>query len=181
MPARLPRCRPSGSLCPGQGRRTPGPKNPDGDKRSADTARRRLTSVICDRWYCGSREIYAKRQQDLRDRQRRQAKGDERAGVCPRARRWVPTAKYDPQDSGIRHHRGREWPGRYHCGTKRYPPKPGRRRAWGLSATLLASCMGLAILSTLGKGVGQTTLEFKISLVRPTTPETGLIIAEGLC
>ena len=49
----------------------------------------------------------------------------------------------------------------------------------GLSATLLDSCMGLAIQSTLEKGVGQTTLEFKISLVRPITPETGLIRAEG--
>ena len=39
---------------------------------------------------------------------------------------------------------------------------------------------GLAILSTLDKGVGQTTLEFKISLLRPITPETGLITAEGV-
>jgi uncharacterized protein (TIGR00369 family) len=50
----------------------------------------------------------------------------------------------------------------------------------GFSATLLDSCMGLAILSTLEKGLGQTTLEFKISLVRPMTPETGPIRAEGL-
>ena len=50
----------------------------------------------------------------------------------------------------------------------------------GLSATLLDSCMGLAILSSLEKGVGQTTLEFKISLLRPITPETGLITAEGV-
>ncbi|MDR3469409.1 MAG: PaaI family thioesterase [Xanthobacteraceae bacterium] len=49
----------------------------------------------------------------------------------------------------------------------------------GLSATLLDSCMGLAIQSTLDKGVGQTTLEFKISLVRPITPATGPIKAEG--
>ena len=49
----------------------------------------------------------------------------------------------------------------------------------GLTATLLDSCMGLAIQSTLDKGVSQTTLEFKISLVRPITPETGLIKAEG--
>src|ERR1700722_17866818 len=41
----------------------------------------------------------------------------------------------------------------------------------GLSATLLDSCMGLAIQSTLEKGVGSTTLEFKISLVRPITPD----------
>jgi uncharacterized protein (TIGR00369 family) len=50
----------------------------------------------------------------------------------------------------------------------------------GLSATLLDSCMGLAIQSTLEKGVGSTTLEFKISLVRPITPETGLVRAEGV-
>jgi uncharacterized protein (TIGR00369 family) len=50
----------------------------------------------------------------------------------------------------------------------------------GFSATLLDSCMGLAIQSTLEKGIGQTTLEFKISLVRPITPETGLIKAEGV-
>jgi uncharacterized protein (TIGR00369 family) len=50
----------------------------------------------------------------------------------------------------------------------------------GLSATLLDSCMGLAIQSTLEKGVGQTTLEFKISLLRPITPETGVIMAEGV-
>jgi uncharacterized protein (TIGR00369 family) len=50
----------------------------------------------------------------------------------------------------------------------------------GLAATLLDSCMGLAIQSTLEKGIGQTTLEFKISLVRPITPETGIIKAEGL-
>ena len=50
----------------------------------------------------------------------------------------------------------------------------------GLAATLLDSCMGLAILSTLEKGIGQTTLEFKISLVRTITPETGLIKAEGV-
>jgi uncharacterized protein (TIGR00369 family) len=50
----------------------------------------------------------------------------------------------------------------------------------GLSATLLDSCMGLAVLSKLEQGIGQTTLEFKISLVRPITPETGLIKAEGI-
>ena len=49
----------------------------------------------------------------------------------------------------------------------------------GLTATLLDSCMGLAIRSTLEKGVGSTTLEFKISLVRAITPETGRIRVEG--
>jgi len=49
----------------------------------------------------------------------------------------------------------------------------------GLTATLLDSCMGLAIKSTLDKGINSTTLEFKISLVRAITPETGQIRAEG--
>jgi uncharacterized protein (TIGR00369 family) len=50
----------------------------------------------------------------------------------------------------------------------------------GFAATLLDSCMGLAVQSTLEKGVGQTTLEFKISLLRPITTETGAIKAEGI-
>jgi len=50
----------------------------------------------------------------------------------------------------------------------------------GLAATLLDSCMGLAIQSTLEKGFGSTTLEFKISFLRPITPETGLIRAQGI-
>ncbi len=49
----------------------------------------------------------------------------------------------------------------------------------GLTAAVLDSCMGLAIHSMLERGVGSTTLEFKISLVRPITPETGQIRAEG--
>ena len=40
--------------------------------------------------------------------------------------------------------------------------------------------MGLAIQTTLAKGLAQTTVEFKISLMRPITPETGPIRAEGL-
>ena len=50
----------------------------------------------------------------------------------------------------------------------------------GLAATLLDSCMGLAVRSTLPKGTSSTTLEIKISFVRPITPETGLIRAEGV-
>jgi len=49
----------------------------------------------------------------------------------------------------------------------------------GLAATMLDSCMGLAIQSTLEKGIGSTTVEFKMSFIRPITPETGLIKAEG--
>jgi uncharacterized protein (TIGR00369 family) len=39
--------------------------------------------------------------------------------------------------------------------------------------------MGLAVQSTLDKGLAQTTVEFKISLIRPITAETGWIKAEG--
>jgi uncharacterized protein (TIGR00369 family) len=49
----------------------------------------------------------------------------------------------------------------------------------GLTATLLDTCMGLAVRSMLDKGLGQTTVEFKISLLRPITVETGRIRAEG--
>ena len=49
----------------------------------------------------------------------------------------------------------------------------------GLTATLLDSCMGLAIQSMLDKSLGSTTLEFKISLVRAITIDTGVIRAEG--
>jgi uncharacterized protein (TIGR00369 family) len=50
----------------------------------------------------------------------------------------------------------------------------------GIAATMLDTAMGLAIHSTLEKGLGSTTLEFKISLLRPITPQTGLIKAEGV-
>ena len=49
----------------------------------------------------------------------------------------------------------------------------------GLAATMLDSAMGLAIQSTLDRGVGSTTLEFKMSFLRPITPESGPIRAEG--
>ncbi len=56
---------------------------------------------------------------------------------------------------------------------------PGGTVHGGLSATLLDSCMGLAVHSTLPRGWASTTLEFKISFTRPITSETGLITAEG--
>jgi uncharacterized protein (TIGR00369 family) len=49
----------------------------------------------------------------------------------------------------------------------------------GLAATMLDSSMGLAIHSTLDRGIGSTTLEFKISFLRPITLQTGPIRAEG--
>lgn len=49
----------------------------------------------------------------------------------------------------------------------------------GVAATLLDSCMGLAVRTLLPKGVGSTTLEFKMSFLRPATVESGLLRAEG--
>jgi len=49
----------------------------------------------------------------------------------------------------------------------------------GFTATLLDSCMGLAIRSMIDKGMGSTTLEFKITMLRPIIPDSGLIRAEG--
>jgi len=57
---------------------------------------------------------------------------------------------------------------------------PGGSVHGGLTATLLDSCMGLAVQTMLEKSVSSTTLEFKVSLVRPITPKTGLIRAEGV-
>ena len=49
----------------------------------------------------------------------------------------------------------------------------------GYAATLLDSCMGCAVHSTLEPGQGYTTVELKINYVRPITPQTGLVRAEG--
>jgi len=50
----------------------------------------------------------------------------------------------------------------------------------GLAATLLDTCMGLAVHTTIERGFGSTTLEFKIYLLRTITPETGPIQDEGI-
>ena len=49
----------------------------------------------------------------------------------------------------------------------------------GIAATLLDSAMGCAVHTTLPAGVSDTTLEFKVNLVRPATTATGRIVAEG--
>jgi uncharacterized protein (TIGR00369 family) len=49
----------------------------------------------------------------------------------------------------------------------------------GYAATLLDSCMGCSIHTTLPKGVGYITLEFKVSLIRSITVDTGRVRAEG--
>ena len=49
----------------------------------------------------------------------------------------------------------------------------------GIGATLLDSCMGCAIHSTLPAGVGYTTSDLQIRYSRGMTVETGRVIAEG--
>lgn len=50
----------------------------------------------------------------------------------------------------------------------------------GFAATLLDTCMGLSVRSMIDKGLGSTTLEFKISMLRPITLDTGPVRAEGI-
>ena len=49
----------------------------------------------------------------------------------------------------------------------------------GYHLTLLDSCMGLAIYSTLGPGLGQTSIETKVNFVRPISGATGALRAIG--
>ena len=49
----------------------------------------------------------------------------------------------------------------------------------GWAATLLDSCMGCAVHSTLPAGQGYTTVEFKLNLVRPILGDTGSLRAAG--
>jgi uncharacterized protein (TIGR00369 family) len=49
----------------------------------------------------------------------------------------------------------------------------------GVVSTLLDSCMSCAIQTHHPKGVGSTTLELKVNMVRPITDKTGPIRAEG--
>jgi len=49
----------------------------------------------------------------------------------------------------------------------------------GWPATLLDSCMGCAVHTTLAAGQGYTTVEFKLNLVRPIFADTGPLRAEG--
>src|SRR4051794_27612190 len=49
----------------------------------------------------------------------------------------------------------------------------------GFAATLLDSAMGCAVQTTLPAGVGYTTLELSVNLVRGMTAETGRVLCEG--
>jgi uncharacterized protein (TIGR00369 family) len=49
----------------------------------------------------------------------------------------------------------------------------------GFAATLLDSAMGCAVHTTLPAGVGYTTLELSVNLVRGITPATGAVLCSG--
>lgn len=49
----------------------------------------------------------------------------------------------------------------------------------GWCATLLDSCMGCAVHTTLGKGIGFTTIEIKTNFVRALNLDSGVVAAEG--
>lgn len=49
----------------------------------------------------------------------------------------------------------------------------------GWAATILDSALGCAVHSTLAKGEAYTTVEFKVNLTRPITPDTGEVVCEG--
>jgi uncharacterized protein (TIGR00369 family) len=49
----------------------------------------------------------------------------------------------------------------------------------GIPCTLLDSAMGCAVHSTLPAGVGYTTLELKVNIVKAIGKDTGLLRAEG--
>ena len=49
----------------------------------------------------------------------------------------------------------------------------------GYAATLLDSCMGCAVHTTLPAGVGYTTLEIKVNFVRGILEDSGPLTAEG--
>jgi uncharacterized protein (TIGR00369 family) len=49
----------------------------------------------------------------------------------------------------------------------------------GYALTLLDTCMGIAVYSTLDSGIGYTSIETKVNFVRPIKAETGPLLAVG--
>lgn len=50
----------------------------------------------------------------------------------------------------------------------------------GWAATILDSALGCAVHTTLARGEGYTTVEFKVNLTRPITTRTGEVVCEGV-
>jgi uncharacterized protein (TIGR00369 family) len=49
----------------------------------------------------------------------------------------------------------------------------------GIAATILDSCMGCAVHTTLPAGVGYVTTDLQVRYIRPMTHATGRVLAEG--
>jgi uncharacterized protein (TIGR00369 family) len=49
----------------------------------------------------------------------------------------------------------------------------------GVAATILDTCMGVAVASTTPEGVGHTTSDLQVGYLRPLTAESGRVLAEG--
>ncbi|HXN37642.1 MAG TPA: PaaI family thioesterase [Solirubrobacteraceae bacterium] len=49
----------------------------------------------------------------------------------------------------------------------------------GVAATILDSCMGCAVHSTLEAGVGYTTTDLQVRYLRPMSLQTGRVLAQG--
>jgi uncharacterized protein (TIGR00369 family) len=49
----------------------------------------------------------------------------------------------------------------------------------GIAATMLDSCMGCAVHTTLEAGVGYTTTDLQVRYIRPMSDATGRVLAEG--
>jgi uncharacterized protein (TIGR00369 family) len=61
--------------------------------------------------------------------------------------------------------------------TRHYNPQGTVHGAF--AAVILDSAMGLAVVTKLPAGVGQTTVEFKLNFVRPMSSQTGEVRGEG--
>ena len=59
-----------------------------------------------------------------------------------------------------------------------YNPLGGVHGGW--MATILDSSLACAVMTTLEKGEGYTTVEFKVNLIRPLSEATGEVSCEGL-
>ena len=49
----------------------------------------------------------------------------------------------------------------------------------GWASTILDSALGCAVQTALPAGMGYTTIEFKVNLVRPLTKDSGEVLCEG--
>ena len=63
-------------------------------------------------------------------------------------------------------------------GERHLNPLGGVHGGW--AATILDSALACSVQTMLKKGEAYTTAEFKVNLVRPITPRTGLVECEGL-